>query len=555
MKRRLREKTALLLPLFLLFSLCFADNPAIQTCYTADPAPMVYDSTVYLYVGCDSSAAPSTTYLMRYWKCYTSKDMVNWTDRGAVLQSSQFKWGGSDANAAQCVYRDGKFYYYVSIGGPGGGIAIGVAVATNPLGPFTDIGQPLLTAAQMTGCNDHSWRGLDPTAFTDTDGKAYLYTGNNVLYWVTLNNDMISFSGTVSCLAQNNTASFGPDYEEAPWFYKRNNTYYMVYASQFPECIRYSTSANPLGPWTYKGQIMASQPNGVSNTIHPGVADFKGKSYFFYHNAGLAGGGSYKRSLCIEEFEYNADGTIPAIKETAGGVVTGVSTLNPYDTIQAETICFSSGIRTQVCSEGGINIDSIHTGDYIKVEGVDFAAGASKFSARVASGSSGGKIELRLDSQTGPLIGSCTVDGTNGWQAWATKTCDVSGATGKHDLFLVFTGGTGMLFKANWWIFATTTGVNNQLNRTLDNSIAVVNGTHGTTRFTVNFSSAITHGKTDISLFDVQGHLVSSLFSGQLSSSHRDFSIDETAHPAGTYVLKVSQSGTTVLTKSCLFLR
>ena len=68
----------------------FADNPIIQTCYTADPAPLVFNDRVYVYVGHDSSAAPNNSYLMRYYKCYSSADMVNWTDHGIVLKTSEF---------------------------------------------------------------------------------------------------------------------------------------------------------------------------------------------------------------------------------------------------------------------------------------------------------------------------------------------------------------------------------------------------------------------------------------------------------------------------------
>ncbi|MGN9766411.1 carbohydrate-binding protein [Micromonospora sp. SD12] len=50
--------------------------------------------------------------------------------------------------------------------------------------------------------------------------------------------------------------------------------------------------------------------------------------------------------------------------------------------------------------------------------------------ARVASGAAGGRIEVRLDSVTGPLAGTCA----GGWQTWTTSTCAVSGASGTCDL-------------------------------------------------------------------------------------------------------------------------
>ena len=80
-----------------------AQNPIVQTHYTADPAPMVYKDTLFLYVGCDEKDAPRNSYLMREYRLYTTTDMVNWTDRGAVLRTSAFAWSAGDASAAQCL--------------------------------------------------------------------------------------------------------------------------------------------------------------------------------------------------------------------------------------------------------------------------------------------------------------------------------------------------------------------------------------------------------------------------------------------------------------------
>jgi MYXO-CTERM domain-containing protein len=181
--------------------------------------------------------------------------------------------------------------------------------------------------------------------------------------------------------------------------------------------------------------------------------DYKGKSYYFYHTGDLPGGSDFTRSSCVEEFKYNADGTIPTIPMTKEGP-SPIENLNPFTQTEAETIAFSSGLKTEVCSEGGMNVTSINNGDYIKVRSVDFRTGAVLFAARVASATSGGGIEMHLDSLSGTLIGTCAIAGTGGAQTWATETCDVSGATGIHDLFFKFTGsGAAELFKFNWWKF------------------------------------------------------------------------------------------------------
>lgn len=121
--------------------------------------------------------------------------------------------------------------------------------------------------------------------------------------------------------------------------------------------------------------------------------------------------------------------------------------------IESESFDDQAGIQTEPCSEGGANVGYIENGDSILYKKIDFAKGFPYFEARVASATSGGNMELRLDSATGTLIGTLTVPSTGGWQNWESKTCAVKGATGIHDLYLVFTGGAGYLFNINWFQF------------------------------------------------------------------------------------------------------
>nr|WP_239151789.1 family 43 glycosylhydrolase [Virgisporangium aurantiacum] len=432
-----------------------ADNPIVQTVYTADPAPIVHNGRVYLYTGHDEDG--STYFTMREWRVYSSADMVNWTDHGSPMNLATFSWASADAWAGQVVSRNGRFYYYVPIKNRSTGrMAIGVGVSDSPTGPFRDaIGRPLVENGE-----------IDPTVFIDDDGQAYLYWGNPNLWYVRLNADMTSFSGSATQIPLT-TAGFGTRsgnasrptlYEEGPWVYKRNGTYYNVFAAECcSEFIGYSTAPGPTGPWTYRGTVMPRQ--GSSFTNHAGVIDFNGNSYFFYHNGALPGGGGYTRSVAVERFAYNANGTIPTITMTTAGAPQ-VGTLDPYIRQEAETIAWSSGVETEAAGEGGMNVGFIENGDYIKVKGAAFGAGATSFTARVASATSGGRIELRLDGVSGTVVGTCTVPATGGWQTWTTVTCPVSAATGTHDLYLRFTGGSGNLFNVNWWQFAGGGGGN-----------------------------------------------------------------------------------------------
>jgi arabinoxylan arabinofuranohydrolase len=135
-----------------------ADNPIVQTIYTADPAPMVYDGHFYVYSGHDEDTLVNDFFTMNEWRVYSSADMVNWTDHGTPLKYSDFSWARSNAWAAQAIYRNGNFYFYVTTAQ-----GIGVAVSTSPTGPFKDaIGKALIS---NSGCGD-----IDPTVFIDDDG-------------------------------------------------------------------------------------------------------------------------------------------------------------------------------------------------------------------------------------------------------------------------------------------------------------------------------------------------------------------------------------------------
>ncbi len=430
-----------------------ADNPVVQTSFTADPAPLVHNGVVYLYTGHDEDDA--TNFKMLDWMCYTSTDMVNWTDRGKVASLATFPWAvqENDAWAAQVVERDGKFYLYAPVSVPEWPKnVIGVAVADNPLGPFTDaLGHPLIDKA-----NGY----IDPTVFVDSDGQAYLYWGNPNLWYVKLNKDMTSYSGDIVKVDSKPT-----NYQEGPWFYKRNGHYYMAYASTCcPEGIGYAMSDSATGPWTYKGYIM--QPDGRSSGNHPGIIDYKGSSYVFGFNyrlnLALTDKHRERRSVCVAKFDYNADGTITTLPWWDNAGVPQLGTLDPYARTEAETIAWSEGVKSEPSNAGGLAIYPNRDGAYIKVGGVNFGIGsADKFTASVAcdfknEDSKGGTIELHLDNQTGPLLGTLPVSDTGG--KWKINTTAVTGATGTHDLYLVFKGeATGPLFKIDYWKFGKKT--------------------------------------------------------------------------------------------------
>jgi beta-xylosidase len=290
-------------------------NPIIKSKYTADPAALVQGSTVYLYTGHDEAPAPQERYVMHEWLCYSSTDMVNWTEHPVPLKVSDFAWAKDDAWASQVIARNGKFYWYAAVEhGTIHGKSIGVAVADNPAGPFKDARGSALVTNDMTKAASISWDDIDPTVIIDKKGQAYLFWGNTACYYAKLKPNMTELDGPIQ------TVTGLPRYTEAPWVHEHNGWYYLSYATEFPEKIAYAMSRSLEGPWQYKGIL--NELAGNSNTNHQAIIDFKGKSYFIYHNGGInTAGGSFRRSVCVDYLYYNKDGTLKRVQMTTEGVL------------------------------------------------------------------------------------------------------------------------------------------------------------------------------------------------------------------------------------------
>lgn len=432
-----------------------AQNPIIQTVFTADPAPLVHKDTLFLFTGHDEDSATSKGFIMDDYLCFSTTDMVNWTHHGPVFSTPSLGWAAKhNANAAQVAYRNGKFFYYIAPWSalPDGGDCIAIGVSNSATGPYKDaLGKPFISNGQ-TKYSKHPWEDIDPTILIDDDGQAYMYWGNNSLYCVKLNKDMVSYSGDIITFDIKDKAAFGPDYEEAPWIFKRNGLYYLMYAAHVPEAIYYTTSTSPTGPWKYGGVIMKPFEQGSMGN-HPGVVQYKGKWYFFYMNEDLPNGHDKRRAVNVREFEFNADGSIPYLSHTKEGITKALQNLNPYQRTEAETMAWEQGVETEKDSIAGVYVTSIDNGDYIKVRSVDFGKGATSFESNIASVVKGSNIEIRMNSFNGPLIGTAVLRANAGAANWVTAKTKVKQVEGVHDIWFVFKGGKGNLFNFNWWKF------------------------------------------------------------------------------------------------------
>jgi hypothetical protein len=262
------------------------------------------------------------------------------------------------------------------------------------------------------------------------------------------------------------------DYQEGPWFYKRNKHYYMAYASTCcSEGLGYAMSDRPTGPWVHKGKIM--DPNQGSTGNHPGIIDYQGASYLFGFNYRLNFAITpihhERRSITLTRFSYNPDGTIPNQPWWDDKGVEQLQPLDPFWRVEAETIAWTSrikrdrdrpydwapGVTTAGDAQTGVYVTRTSDRTYIKIAGVDFGkAGASSFVASVAKARPGSRIELRVDRLDGPVIGTLQLDGAASGKEWRELSAPVSGATGTRDLYLLFKGGwEPSLVDFDYWRF------------------------------------------------------------------------------------------------------
>ena len=468
--------------------------PLFQTKYTADPSPLVVGDTLFLYTSHDASPEDipdpnersSAGFFMYDWLLWSTTDMVNWTEHGAVASLKDFPWRSRDngAWAIQTVERNGKYYLYAPLHGHG----IGVLVSDSPYGPFRDpLGEPLVWQKEH-------WNDIDPSVFTDSDGQAYMYWGNPHCYYARLNDDMISLKDSIVQLPHI------PNYQEGPWIFCRttdkgqqttdlprlqsrlgarasekgqgttDKKYYLAFATTCcPEALGYAMSDSPTGPWEWKNYIMTPTQRDRGN--HPGICDYKGHSYIFGQDYDLMHLDTYvhheRRTVSASEITYNADGTIQQIPYWLNQKpLEQLEWLDPYKRVEAETMAWGRGLKTAkmgIANTGVVNdmptstgrrnmyVFDIDDGEYIRLRGVDFGKGARRFSIN-ATGTGSVEITLRLDAEDGPAIGTLQIAGTGSADNYQSFTTKVKKAKGVHDLYLCFGKVSGDIH-LDWWKF------------------------------------------------------------------------------------------------------
>lgn len=424
---------------FLLFVaplLAAAQNPIIRDQFTADPTARVFRNKVYLYPSHDikpPAGQRQDWFCMEDYHVFSSENLTDWTDHGVILTQNKVPWVQSNSYsmwAPDCVERNGKYYFYfASAPKGGGGFGIGVAVADSPEGPFIPEPEPI------KGVN-----GIDPCVLQASDGNAYLFWGAGRCAKLKPNmkeitddtpTEKIKYGEREFEMKGVNCLKNLPNRQaEGPFAFEYNGNYYLTYpyVRDKTEVLGYAMSKNPMGPYEYKGIIMAEHPNGCW-TNHHSIINYKGQWYIFYHTNFFSPKDDKRRSVCIEKLYFNSDGTIQEVKETKRGVGVNKATelvqIDRYSTAAADVT--SEEVDTTRAFSG--RCATMPTkGSWIKYDGVDFsgvtsgsiiinvkASDNTEFCVR--EGSIKGKVLARLKLSVRPIVGTANRDQRNRWMS------------------------------------------------------------------------------------------------------------------------------------------
>lgn len=298
-------------------------NPVL-TGYFADPEILYSEKTGKYYIYATSDGFDG--WGGYYFKTFSSNNLNEWKEEGVILDlKKDVSW--ADDNAwAPCIIekKEGKdrykYYYYFSGGREGQPKKIGVAVADDPAGPFTDSGKPLIDF-KPEGVK--GGQEIDPDVFLDpVSKKSYIYWGNGYMAGAELNKDMVSIKkNTVKVMTPDNT------FREAVYVFYRKGLYYFLWSEDDTGSpnykVRYATAKSPLGPLDIPKNnivIMKDESKGIYGAGHNSVLQVPETDewYIVYHRISYPDGikKSYPgifREVAMDKMEFNADGSIKRV--------------------------------------------------------------------------------------------------------------------------------------------------------------------------------------------------------------------------------------------------
>jgi GH43 family beta-xylosidase len=278
----------------------------------ADPG-VLRDDKQYV-VTCTSGNAPDA------FPVFTSPDLVHFTFAGSIFPAGKKpSWAASDFWAPE-IHKVGSHYVaYFTARHADGALSVGAATAPTALGPFTDIGQPLV--------HDSAMGMIDPTELEDASQNRYLIwkaDGNAVgkstpIYGQPLSPDGTALTGSRVTLITNDQPWEG-GVVEGPWVVEKGGTYHLFYSGNAyyngSYAVGVARAQSPLGPYTKTGAPILKTNASWIGPGHCSVVDTpEGDSYMVYHAwaPGHVNGPGDSRRLLVDAVTW--DGGFAAVPE------------------------------------------------------------------------------------------------------------------------------------------------------------------------------------------------------------------------------------------------
>jgi hypothetical protein len=316
----------------------YLSQPLVTHIYTADPSAHVFNGRIYIYPSHDTATGVPQDDLGSHFDMrdyhILSMDSIGGpvTDGGVALEIRNIPWAGRQLWAPDAAFANNKYYLYFPAKDKKNVFHIGVAVSSNPEGPFTAEKEPIAGSYS-----------IDPCVFQDDDGRFYMYLGGiwggQLQRWdgnkydsargnrkpgdaailprvARLSADMKGFAEPVkemSIVGKDGKPFFEKDNDkrffEGSWMFKYKGRYYFTYSTGDTHRLVYATGDSPYGPFVWQGVIL----NPVEGwTTHHSIVAFGGKWWLFYHDTQLSGK-TYLRNVKVTELKFNADGSIQTI--------------------------------------------------------------------------------------------------------------------------------------------------------------------------------------------------------------------------------------------------
>lgn len=414
-----------------------AQNPIIRDQFSADPTARVINGKVYVFPSHDIPTPPNKN-LRENWFCmpdyhvFSSENLNDWIDHGTIVSQNKVPWVDSTSYsmwAPDCIERNGKYYFYFpankNVAGPNGrkGFGIGVAIADKPEGPYIPRHKSI-----------EGVFGIDPDVLIDKDGQAYLYYSMGDIYVAKLKENMIELASEPKAIA--NLPEKG--LKEGPFVFERNGKYYLTFphVENKTERLEYAIGDNPMGPFIMTGVIMDESETGCW-TNHHSLIDYEGQWYLFYHHNDYSPDFDKNRSVCIDSLFFNADGTIQKVIPTKRGVglteATNKIQLDRYSAISENGVSFTFNDTTNTFAGWKSVLEN--KGAWISYNAVNFEKNKQGKVVFNAMASAGGKLELRMDGISGPLLANINIPESKEMRIFTTKVTKVK--PGVHKLFVV----------------------------------------------------------------------------------------------------------------------